>query len=398
MKVCFVSNYINHHQIPFCDAMFRMLEGDFCFLQTEKMAQERRAMGWQAEARPEYVHCYYEEEAFCRMTVQNAEVALFGGCDDEGYIADRLQAGKPVIRISERLYKTGQWKAVSPRGLLKKYHDHNRYQDAPVYLLCAGAYVASDFEIVRAYRGKRYCWGYFPMTMTYDMGQLFAGKGHGTVPYLLWAGRFIDWKHPELAVETARFLKAKGHAFHMDIIGGGDLERPMQELVQKYQLGDCVTLTGFRSPDKVRAAMEKADIYLFTSDREEGWGAVLNEAMNSGCAVVADHMIGAAPYLVRHGVNGYLYEDKKPGQLFQYAEELLGDPGRRRAMGEKAYETITGVWNAENAARLLLQMIAEKELAAVPGGVSVKGGLQPCAPAPLLRERGAYARLKGGVL
>ena len=34
--------------------------------------------------------------------------------------------------------------------------------------------------------------------------------------------------------------------------------------------------------------MEQADIYLFTSDRNEGWGAVANEAMNSACAMVAD--------------------------------------------------------------------------------------------------------------
>ena len=32
--------------------------------------------------------------------------------------------------------------------------------------------------------------------------------------------------------------------------------------------------------------MEKADIFLFTSDRREGWGAVANEAMNSACALV----------------------------------------------------------------------------------------------------------------
>lgn len=411
MKMCFVSNYINHHQIPFCDAMYRMLDGEFCFLQTEKMAQERRLMGWQAEARPEYVHCYYEEEEFCRLAVQEADVALFGGCDDESYITDRLRSGRPVIRISERLYKTGQWKAVSPRGLWKKYCDHTRYRNAPVYLLCAGAYTASDFEIVRAYRGRRYCWGYFPETRTYGLEQLFAGKGYGSdaakTPYLLWAGRFIDWKHPELALETARFLRERGHVFHMDIIGGGDMEPRMRELLEEYRLSGCVSLLGFCPPEEVRAAMEKADIYLFTSDREEGWGAVLNEAMNSGCAVAADHMIGAVPYLIRHGKNGYIYEDGKPEELFRYAEELLTDAGKRRAMGAEAYRTITDTWNAENAARQLLQLIAGEGLAEgewpVPGGCqatddSTHTRLRPCAPAPLLRERRACARLKGGGL
>lgn len=155
-KIAFVSNYINHHQIPFCDSMYRLLEGAFTFVQTERMEQERVQMGWHASRRPDYVRCWYEEPEACRRLVLDCDVALFGGTDDESYIEERLRAGKPVMRVSERLYKTGQWKAVSPRGLLKKYHDHTRYRKSPVWLLCAGAYVASDFRIIRAYPGKMY--------------------------------------------------------------------------------------------------------------------------------------------------------------------------------------------------------------------------------------------------
>ena len=167
-RIAFVSNYINHHQIPFCDCLNRLLEGGFTFVQTERMEEERVRMGWQAAGRPAYVRCYYEEPEDCRQLILDCDVALFGGTDDESYIQERLGAGKPVIRISERLYKTGQWKAVSPRGLRKKYHDHTRYRNSPVWLLCAGAYVASDFAIIRAYPGKMYCWGYFPETRHYD--------------------------------------------------------------------------------------------------------------------------------------------------------------------------------------------------------------------------------------
>ena len=27
MKLIFVSNYFNHHQLPFCDALYELLEG-----------------------------------------------------------------------------------------------------------------------------------------------------------------------------------------------------------------------------------------------------------------------------------------------------------------------------------------------------------------------------------
>ena len=75
-----------------------------------------------------------------------------------------------------------------------------------------------------------------------------------------------------------------------------------------------------------------------------------NEAMNSGCALVADHMIGAVPYLVRHGENGLVYGDGRKEQLFGAAERLVRDRALCRELGEAAYRTIVEVWNAESAA------------------------------------------------
>ena len=84
-------------------------------------------------------------------------------------------------------------------------------------------------------------------------------------------------------------------------------------MIREKKLEDCVHMLGAMSPDEVRKHMEQANIFLFTSDRNEGWGAVLNEAMNSGCAVVASHAIGSVPYLIKNGNNGYIYENE--GQL-----------------------------------------------------------------------------------
>ena len=418
MKVAFVSNYINHHQIPFCDEMDRLTKGNFTFVQTQVMEAERVRMGWHEE-RPAYVRCWYEEEFFCRELLMDCDVALFGGTDDESFIQERLAAGKMTVRISERLYKTGQWKAVSPRGLRKKYFDHTCYRNAPVYLLCAGAYVPSDFHIVRAYPGKMYCWGYFPETRRYDISELMGQKGWTAekVPRLLWAGRMIDWKHPELALETARYLKNSGISFHMDIVGDGELKNRMETMRHSYGLESCVSLPGAQPPEQVRRYMERADIFLFTSDRQEGWGAVANEAMNSGCVLVADHMIGAVPYLVKPGENGFVYRDGKRGELFSLAERLATDGQLCRSVGEKAYRTIVETWNAENAAARLVELL--ENLAVLKGGgesgaavkgidstadtfgpenVSLKncfqGELYPCAPAPVLSEWGAMRKVR----
>ncbi|MBP5223944.1 MAG: glycosyltransferase, partial [Lachnospiraceae bacterium] len=394
IRFVFVSNYLNHHQIPFCRAMRALMQGSFVFVQTEPVEEERLKMGWRGENEEPYLKCYYEEPELCRRMILEADTVLFGGTDEESYIRERLDGGKFVMRYSERIYKTGQWKAISPKGLRKKYLDHTRYRNAPVYMLCSGAYVPSDFSIVHAYPGKMYCWGYFPETRRYDMDVLMAGKGFSEendekkIPYLLWSGRMIDWKHPQLAVETAEYLKKNGIRFHLDMIGGGAMEEEIRELIRQKGLENEVCMKGFLKPEEVRSYMERADIYLLTSDRQEGWGAVANEAMNSGCALVADHMTGAAPYLIRHGKNGFVYRDGDRQMLFETVLRLVKDQTLCRKAGREAYHTIKSKWNAENAAENLCKLITRlKERDGMVYDEWTEEEFVPCAPAPVISEQ-----------
>ena len=396
MKLVFVSNYFNHHQLSFCDALYDLLEGSFCFLQTQPMEEERVKMGWQAEARP-YVCYALAEDIDWHSLLLSADVVIFGGCDDETYIQERLAAGRPVFRYNERLYKEGQWKAISPRGLLQKYKDHTRYRKAPVYFLCAGAYVPCDYHLIHAYPEKMLRFGYFPETRTYEAGQPFDRKQPGSI---LWAARMIDWKHPELVVKTAAYLKEhlKDTPFHITMIGGGELEEEVHRLAEELGVTQEITFPGYCSPEEVRAAMETSEIYLVTSDRKEGWGAVVNEAMNSGCAVVADHMIGAAPYLIRQGENGRIYRDGCEQDLFRTVESLLRNPAECRRLGEAAQKRIATEWNARTAAERLVRLcrdmgfLSEKTMTTAPTLPKLWSD-GPCSPAPVIPERQMYRRI-----
>ena len=413
MYITFVSNYINHHQIPFCKAMCAKEGVKFTFVQTQPMEAERVKMGWTVKDALSFVKYYYKEPQKCAELILKSDVVIFGGTDDESYIKPRLKAGKPVIRCSERLYREAQWKAVSPRGLAKKYLDHTRYRKEKAYLLCAGGYVPDDFHIVRAYPGKMYRWGYFPETRRYDIAALMSGKGYtgnGALAegekrplYLLWVGRFMTLKHPELAIHAAGYLKGLGISFHLDMVGGGAMEEVLKKMIREKGLEKEVTLTGYKKPEEVRERMEKADILLATSDRGEGWGAVINEAMNSGCVVIADHMMGAVPFLIRHRENGLIYEDGNYLQMCRLTAEMAENEQARRRLGVNAYKTITQEWNAENAAEKLVELIHslglvdEKATASAQGEKAVKSDKYtgPCSPAPVIRERKMYQWLCG---
>ena len=364
MRLVFVSNYINHHQLPVSRELNRLCQehgGSYAFVQTEPMEQERVAMGWGDNlSEADFVCNYWEDEQDCQRMIDDADAVIFGGCEDEKYIEARLGAGKPVWRYSEPLYKTGRYKFVSPRGLRKKYHDHTRYRKKRVYLLCAGAYVAGDFRLVGAYGGKRFRYGYFPAFRQQDMEKLMAGKDQASQGRLrlLWAARMIDWKHPETALQVAAGLRDRGINFRLDMIGGGALAQEMQTQAKALGLEQQVSFLGFCNPEKTREYMEKAHIFLATSDRQEGWGAVVNEAMNSGCALIAGKGMGAAPYLIRQGKNGYMYDHKNTRQAVDIALELAGDAAQRRRMGSAAYETVRTLWNPQVAAQRLYACIA----------------------------------------
>lgn len=389
MKVTFVSNYINHHQIPVSNVLYEHLGAEYTFIQTEPMEEERIKLGWNPEEVPEYVKYAYEEPELCRQLIMDSDVVIWGGLEEEEMLRPRLQAGKPVIRYSERLYKEAQWKAISPRGLRKKYLDHTRYRNAPVYMLCSGAFVASDFHIVRAYPNKMFKWGYFPECREYDLDALMAGKeeisaGNGGKTEILWAARFIDWKHPELVVQLAKELKHQGKSFHITMIGDGELRPKVEEMIAAEELEDVISLIGSQTPVQVRTAMENASVFLMTSDRKEGWGAVMNEAMNSGCAVVADRMEGATLFLMKQGENGFWYKEASVKCLADLVGRLLEDKKLRETIGRNAYKTIAELWNARVAAERLLKMCETVAAGKEPEMLWTQG---PCSKAEIIKER-----------
>jgi len=157
-------------------------------------------------------------------------------------------------------------------------------------------------------------------------------------------------------VGVAIYLKKCGCDFDMNIIGSGEMETQLQQLIEKHHLKDCVHLLGSMSPEQVRSHMESSQIYLFTSNRGEGWGAVLNESMNAACAVVASHAIGSVGFLMQDGENGIIYKDGKQKQLNAAVKKLLDDPILREKLGKNAYQTLADTWNADVAAQRLLDL------------------------------------------
>jgi len=376
MKIVFISNYYTHHQQPLCEALDLLTDHQFTFLTTESFSEERKRLGWNMQEDVPFVKTY---EDFLRRNstgIMDADLVILGSAPT-AIVQDRLKARKMVFFYAERVYKNG-YQAL--KWLPRLYRFWARYgRHRSMYLLAASGYTAADYAIHGAFLGKSYQWGYFPETKHYDLHGVLACKNPKKI---LWCGRFLDWKHPEAALAVARQLKSDGYSFHMEIIGMGDMETALRDQVIREGLSECVQFLGAMAANQVRSHMEAAGIYLFTSDFHEGWGAVLNEAMNSGCAVVASHAIGSVPFLLEHGQNGLIYQNGDLDGLCRHVKSLLDDPQRQLQLGENAYETITGMWNAQEAASRLMKLAEEIQ----NKGYCDRYQSGPCSKAPVIRN------------
>lgn len=374
---CFLSNYLTHHQLPFCLKMMQLTDGRFVFVETEDLPQERKNMGY-ATLGEQYdfvIHAQKSERERKRaMDIALASDVVIIGSAPDVYIHQRLKANKLTFRYSERIFKK------SPYDMLRlaKYTVKTLpYRNKNLYYLLSSAYAAHDYYRCGAKAEKLFKWGYFPENKVYENEDvLFAKKKQHSI---LWVGRMIDWKHPDAAVEIALQLKKDGVDFELNMIGSGPMEEALKNMIKEYGLEDCVHLLGSMNPDAVRQKMEEHQIFLFTSDFNEGWGAVLNEAMNSGCAVVASHACGSVPFLIKQGHNGLAYEYGNEEQLYDKIKPLLKDVALCRNIGEQAKTAIDTMWNAETAAERLVMLCDQfaKSKKVLPLGEGVASVAEP---------------------
>ena len=134
------------------------------------------------------------------------------------------------------------------------------------------------------------------------------------------------------------------------------MKQTLESMIAEWNLNDCVKLTGLMKIDEVRTELESAQISLLTSNSGEGWGAVLNESMNSACVSVASEKIGSVPFMLRDDHNGLIFRNENSDDLTQKVLTLLNNPEKIHELGRNAYETMINDWIPELAAKRFIAL------------------------------------------
>lgn len=133
MKIVFASNFYNHHQSELAKNLFRLTNGEYYFIETEPIEEERTKMGWGENVTPSYVKQSYtsaENYNECQSLIDSADVVIYGSAP-ESMIKNRLKAGKLTFKYSERFYKEGfKWYEQPLRFIknnLRGWNKNNHY-------------------------------------------------------------------------------------------------------------------------------------------------------------------------------------------------------------------------------------------------------------------------------
>ena len=364
MKVTFYSNFLTHHQVPFCLAMQKRLGDDFKFVSTVKIFQWRLDLGFEdLDQKYDFVVRAYEneeEKEKARQLAIDSDVVIIGSTTDE-LIEERLKMDKLTFRYRARvfIFPDGICKTLFDMSKLKLFYNrHIKYRkNKNLHILLANAYGAKDFNSLGLYKNKTYKWGYFLETNKYDIEKLIEQKEKNEKIQIVWVARFIKWKHPEIVVRLAKNLKEQNYNFQIKMLGTGVLENKIRQRIKDENLEDVIEVVGQVPSDKVKDYMEQANIFIGTSGSFEGWGAVVNESMNAGCAIVANKKMGSVPFLIGDNDRGLMYDDYQ--DLEKKVKLLMDNKELRHKYSKNAYEYITTKWTGELAAENLLKMFTD---------------------------------------
>mgnify|MGYP002718615305 CR=1 FL=1 len=160
---------------------------------------------------------------------------------------------------------------------------------------------------------------------------------------------FFGRLSPEKGVETLLSAHAADPGWRLVVAGTGPLQDSFRARFPR------AAFTGHLDQEALRRTIRAASVVVVPSEWHENAPMSIIEAMAHGKPVVASR-IGGNPEMVRHGVNGLLFEPKDARGLSRCIKALLADPGLRTRLGREGRRIAREEYSAERHRASLLAL------------------------------------------
>ena len=155
---------------------------------------------------------------------------------------------------------------------------------------------------------------------------------------ILYTGKYIEKKNPLDVIRAFHLLGNNNYALIM--VGEGPLRKEMENYIAENNL-QHVYLTGFINQTLISMYYTIADVFVMCSGSGETWGLSVNEAMNFEKPVIVSKTCGCCADLVKHGENGFAFDEGNVSELAGYIEKILQNDEFRISAGKKSARVIS---------------------------------------------------------
>jgi glycosyltransferase involved in cell wall biosynthesis len=351
------TNIWTHHQVPVATELARIMGSErFRMALFEEVPAERRRMGWRDGEECPWVsgppHNETEKSQLLDECLQ-ADVMVFGDGPSE-VLQARVATGKLTLVSAERLLKNGFYhlRMLNPR-YARGFRGFCATVNHPhVHSLAIGYYAPADLRTIGAFADRIWKWGYFV-----DVSPAPPASVPDRPLKILWVGRLLDWKKVDVLLKAVANIQYCSWFGECLIVGDGPERGKLEKLGNTLKLEPgAVRFLPSVPFDEVRHLMRESDVYVLSSNRKEGWGAVAGEAMAEGCVLVANAEAGSAQELIIDGESGFLYQDGNVAQLVSLLERLGSDQALRVRLRQQAWQRMQELWHPRVAAERLVTL------------------------------------------
>ena len=129
-------------------------------------------------------------------------------------------------------------------------------------------------------------------------------------------GRLEAHKDQASLIKAIKILKGKNIKINLFLIGDGSLKSMLIRLTKNLKLENDVQFLGSRND--IENILDKIDIFVFSTTKDEGFGIAMAEAMGKGLPIIASD-VGACREILQDGEHGALV---KPNCDISIANEI----------------------------------------------------------------------------
>ena len=132
-------------------------------------------------------------------------------------------------------------------------------------------------------------------------------------------GRLTPVKNYELLISALNELRDKYPHCRLEIVGGGESEKELRELLDRLSLSDRVILHGYKLD--VSRYYDRFDIFALTSFYE-GLSMSLLEAISRGKPCIVSN-VGGNTEIIENDINGFVFEAENRGDLISSLSDAI---------------------------------------------------------------------------